>query len=109
MPFCDFLDNPLAVLRMIDEMDVGPERFDDDTDVFEVLEAVEVALGERRFGGMGGTGGLSSMSLMFLRPSDTLRLCCNLTESCISIVSLGQERQLTRSRSRDWRSHRCLA
>lgn len=109
MPFCDFLDNPLAVLRIIDEMDVGPERFDDDTEVFEVFDAVEVALGERRFGGMGGTGGLSSKSLTFLRPSDTLRLCCNLTESCMSVISRGQERRLTRPRSCDWLSHRCLA
>jgi hypothetical protein len=89
VPFCDFLDRPLAVLRMIDEMDVGPERFDDDTEVFD---AVEVALGERKFAGIGGTGGLSSMSLTFLRPSDTLRLCCNLTESCISTISLEQGR-----------------
>lgn len=88
MPFCDFLDSPLAVLRIIDEMEVGPERFEDETDV---LDAVEVALGERRFAGIGGTGGVSSTSLIFLRPRDALRLCCSLTESWISIVSFTRE------------------
>jgi hypothetical protein len=88
VPFCDFLDNPLAVLRMIDEMEVGPDRFEDETDV---LDAVEVALGERRFAGIGGTGGVSSTSLIFLRPREALRLCCSFTESWISIVSFTRE------------------
>jgi hypothetical protein len=68
----DFLDNPLAVLLMIAEIeDDGPERFEDDTDV---LDAVDVALGERKLAGIGGTGGLSSISLTFRRPREALRL-----------------------------------
>jgi hypothetical protein len=63
---------------MIDEMEVGPDRFEDET---EVSDVVEVALGERRLAGIGGTGGLPSRSLIFLRPRDALRLCCSLTES----------------------------
>jgi hypothetical protein len=63
---------------MIDEMEVGPDRFEDEA---EVSDVVEVALGERRLAGIGGTGGLSSRSLIFLRPRDALRLCCSLTES----------------------------
>lgn len=78
MPFCDFLDNPLAVLRIIDEIEVGPDRLEDE---IEVSDAVDVALGERRFAGIGGTGGVTSRSLTFLRPRDALRLCCSLTES----------------------------
>lgn len=84
MPLLDFLDSPLAVLRMIDEMEVGPDRLDEET---EVSDAVEVALCERRLAGMSGTGGVCSRSLIFLRPRDVLRLCCSLTESCISVVS----------------------
>ena len=84
MPFCDFLDSPLAVLRMIDEIEVGPDRFEDETDV---LDAVEVALGDRKLAGIGGTGGVSSTSLIFRLPSEALRLCCSLTESWISIIS----------------------
>jgi hypothetical protein len=69
---------------MIDEMEVGPERFEEETEVFDV---VEVALGERRFAGIGGTGGVCSRSLISLRPRDALRLCCSLTESCMSVIS----------------------
>lgn len=69
---------------MIDEIEVGPDRFEDETDV---LDAVEVALGDRKLAGIGGTGGVSSTSLIFRLPSEALRLCCSLTESWMSIVS----------------------
>jgi hypothetical protein len=51
---------------------VGPDLFEDDA---EVVEAVDVALGERRFAGIGGTGGRSSCACLLNLPMDALRRC----------------------------------